>query len=95
MWTNLTLLFRYLPNVENGKILEIWPPFLCIEYVFQSHFFPYKKGERPTCASNDIIPPMLNNLLLCYAISFEMKSITEFLHHQHQSSLFSKKSDIC
>ena len=33
--------------------------------------------------------PVLNNFLLCYAISFEMKYIinhTEFLHQKHQST---------
>ena len=45
--------------------------------------------------------PVLNNFLLCYAISFEMKCIiyhTEFLHQKHQStyvhSLFWKESVI-
>ena len=36
-------------------------------------FFLYKTGERPTCASNDIIPPYQSWTISCYVMQFLLR----------------------
>ena len=40
---------------------------------FKAYFFLYKTGERPTCASNDIIPPYQSWTISCYVMQFLLR----------------------